>query len=244
MSSAMYAMHLNSVSFPAAMPKRLLSWTSALRTVVACLLFAIFAGCATSFSTPKPFLGASPPSAVYIYSFLDLREGILGPKFLAEVREQVAHDFRSRGIRVKQLSFNDSPLRGQFALQANQSARGKSSTRVPINEVIAENRADEASFNTSHRLIIFPIEVIQSNAYSGFHVRWSLLDAKTNQLDWFTNSYTQHQKWFLGDENPIGRAKQFVEAAIAEMEKAGVFQLKAPDFSMQTGRSQTSAANF
>jgi hypothetical protein len=197
---------------------------SMLRTAMPFLVFALCTGCATNFRPAQPFAGKSSVSSVYIYSFLDLREGTIGPNFLTEVRQEFARGFESRAVRTKQLWFNESPLRAQYALQSEQTGPGKSSLRVPVDEVIAANRADEESIGTTHRLVIFPIQVSQSSSYSGFQVRWDIRDAKTNELNWSTTSYSQHQRWVGGDENPAGRAKEFVEAAIAEMEKAGVFR--------------------
>jgi hypothetical protein len=189
----------------------------------ACALFAGLSGCATNFRTIQPLAGKAPPTSLYVYSFLDAREGAMGPQFLAEVRDQLGKALESRGVRHKQLWFNDSPLRTEYALEAKATGP-RSSTRVPVGEIITATRAEEAAFGASHRLVIFPVEVVQSNAFTGFHVRWDLIDAHTNERSWSATSYSQHQKWFLGDENPRDRATSFVQDALAEMEKAGVLR--------------------
>jgi hypothetical protein len=195
-----------------------------IRVAAACALFAVLSGCATNFRTTQPFAGKAPPTSLYVYSFLDLREGTMGPRFLGEVRDQLGKALESRGVRQKQLWFNESPLRTEYALEAKRAGSGASSMRVPVGEVIAATRDEEEAFGASHRLVIFPVEVTQSNTFSGFQVRWDVIDAKTNERNWSTTSYTQHTKWFLGDENPQDRARSFVEAALTEMEKAGVFK--------------------
>lgn len=197
-----------------------------LRKVLAPFLALALCSCATtSFqSTTAEYTGTKPVTAIYVYSFLDLRQGSLGPKFLDEVRRQLADALAQEEIRTKQLSFNDSPLRGQFSLEATGPNPANTSTRVPIDEVINATREDEKLFGASHRLVVFPAFVIASNTGSNFNVRWDLIDSQSNQVVWTTTSRSQHMKWFLGDENAQERASTFVQGLMSELRKAKIFQ--------------------
>lgn len=186
--------------------------------------FAILVGaCGTTFnSRGQVYNGSSPVNAVYIYSFLDLREGALGKQFLAEVKRQLSDALSKEGIRTKQLWFNESPLRAQFSLEAKGPNQATNSTRVPVDEVVTASREDEQSFGATHRLLVFPTSVMMSNTGSNFDIRWTLIDSQTNKIQWSTTSFSSHTKWFLGDENPAGRATEFVDGLMAELRKSHV----------------------
>ena len=111
----------------------------------------------TSFqSKTSEYTGVTPVSAVYVYSFLDLREGNLGKKFLAEVKRQLDEALAKDGIRVKQLWFNDSPLRAQFSLAEIGPHPSNTSTRVPVDEVIKDKLVSSLSLRQEPEFVISP----------------------------------------------------------------------------------------
>lgn len=179
----------------------------------------------TSFDskTPNPS-ETTPITAVYVYSFLDLREGSLGKNFLNEVRRQLDRALTHDGVRTKQLWFNDSPLRAQFSLEAAGPTAARTSMRVPVAEVVNATRDDERAFGASHRLIVFPASITSTNSGSTFTVRWDLIDSQTNRPTWTTTSRSHHMKWFLGDENPEERATTFVQSFLTELRKAHIIK--------------------
>lgn len=192
------------------------------RLMIISITFLVGA-CGTTFnSRGQVYDGPSQVTAVYVYSFLDLREGALGRQFLAEVRRQLSDALAKEGIRTKQLWFNESPLRTQFSLEEKGPNQATTSTRVPIDEVVMATREDEQSFGATHRLIVFPASVMMSNTGSNFDIRWTLIDSQTNKAHWSTTSFSSHAKWFLGDENPTGRASEFVNGLMAELRKSHV----------------------
>jgi hypothetical protein len=185
-------------------------------------------GCVTNnFRTPPPaFSGQAPMRAVYVYSFLDLRENELGPKFLAEVQRQLAAALKGKGASSAQLSFNDSPLRAEYLLKeepVSGSRTRQASTRVPVGEVIATNLQAEGTFGAPYRLIVFPVSLTALSTGHRFDVRWDIYDTRTNARVWSATSETLHQNWISHDENPAERAKILVEGIILQMGKAGVF---------------------
>jgi len=188
------------------------------------MLVAAIGGCATtSFNSRAPeYSGTSPVKSIYVYSFLDLREGALGRRFLADVKRQLETAMAQEGVQTKQLWFNESPLRGQFSLEATGPSPANTNTRVPINEVVKATQDDERAFGASHRLIVFPAFVMTSNYGSDFDIRWDLVDVHTGQVTWATTSTSHHMKWFLGDENPQERANTFVQGLMDELRRAKV----------------------
>jgi hypothetical protein len=192
------------------------------RLIVIATAFLVSA-CGTTFnSRGQVYDGPNQVTAVYVYSFLDLREGALGRQFLAEVRRQLSDALSKEGIRTKQLWFNESPLRAQFSLEDKGPNQANTSTRVPVDEVVIATREDEQFFGATHRLIVFPASVMMSNTGSNFDIRWTLIDSKSNKVSWSTASFSSHAKWFLGDENPTGRATEFVNGLVGELRKAHV----------------------
>ena len=200
-----------------------------LKTLFAPVLVAMLCACTTtSFQSRTPeYTGTTPVSAIYVYSFLDLRQGSLGKNFLAEVKRQLTDALAQDGIRTKQLWFNDSPLSGQFSLEATGPNPSNTTTRVPIEEVIKATQEDERVFGASHRLIVFPSAVMSANTGASFDIRWDLVDSQTNKVTWATKSFSYHTKWFLGDENPQKRAATFVQGLMAKLHKSKV--IRSPD---------------
>lgn len=195
------------------------------RLFIALLTLAL-CGCATSSFDSKPaaYSGTTPVTAIYVYSFLDLRQGSFGKNFLSEVKRQLDAALLREEVRTKQLWFNESPLRAEFSLEATGPNPARTATRVPVAEVISATSGDERAFGASHRLIVFPASVTSSNTGSNFSVRWDLIDSQTNQVVWTTTSRSQHMRWFLGDENPEDRASTLVQGFIAEFRKANIIK--------------------
>lgn len=205
--------------------KRLSISYCGLDRVVALLAAAVLSGCSTNFhSASSPYTDTTPVTAIYVYSFLDLRQGSLGPNFLAETKKQLTAALSREGIRSKQLWFNESPLREQFSLEAKGPNPANTNTRVPVGEVVEATQQDERAFGASHRLVVFPAYVMSSNTGSSFDIRWDLVNSQTNQLSWRTISRSHFQKFFLGDENPQDRASEVVQGLMSELRKAKVIR--------------------
>ncbi len=198
------------------------------------LISTTLASCTTTKFQSKSieYTDTVPVTAIYLYSFLDLREGILGPRFIDEVKHQFPAATSQEGIALQQLWFNDSPLRAQFSLEAVKTNSG-SKTRVPVDEVIQANQENERSFGASHRLIAFPSSVMASTTANSFDIRWALVNTKTNQVSWATTSFSYHQVWFGRDDNPQERAKTFVQGFMSELRKAKVIQSKQSQIETQ-----------
>lgn len=200
-----------------------------MRGLMVVAIAVLVSACGTTFnSRGQVYDGPGQVTAVYVYSFLDLREGALGKQFLVEVRRQLSDALSKEGIRTKQLWFNESPLRAQFSLEAKGPNPATTNTRVPVDEVVVATREDELSFGATHRLLVFPASVMMSNTGSNFDIRWTLIDAQTNKVHWSTTSFSSHMKWFLGDENPTGRATEFVDGLMAELRKSHVISGRGP----------------
>lgn len=199
-------------------------WSARSKLSILTIASMLSACATTSFQSRTPDYTGTPVSAVYLYSFLDLREGNLGKNFLAEVKRQLAEAFAKDGVRTKQLWFNESPVRAQFSLAETGPNPSNTSTRVPVDEVIKASQGDEQLFGATHRLIAFPVSVMNANTGASFHIRWDLIDLRTNKVAWSTTSFSYHAKWFLGDENPEERAHTFVQGLMAELRKAKVIQ--------------------
>jgi hypothetical protein len=179
-------------------------------------------GCATA---PKFQTQVAPQTSgvnnLYIYSFLDVREKQIGANFLQEVQRDLQDELTQRGIRSKQLWFNNSPQRAQYSLTESDQRivwRGRESTiRIPIPEVIAGNVGDERNFGARYRLVISPSGV--SNTGIGFEylVTWVMMDTRTGQVVWNASSKMKTVNLIKADEDPTGRAHLFVNGLMQEM---------------------------
>lgn len=190
-----------------------------LRNLAVSAMAVLIAGCSSTMvrKPPAPYAGKDAVKSMYVYSYLDCQD-IFSPKFLEEVRKQLPAALEARGIHMKQLYCSESPVRKNYALLEKQG-----STKIPVGEIISENRVNEEVFGASHRLIIFPYSTSWSNQGSYYNVQWSLVEVETDQVVWTVTTFSAHQRWFLGDEFPADRAKDFVGGVVNEMEKSKIF---------------------
>jgi hypothetical protein len=190
-----------------------------LRNLAVSAMSVLIIGCSSTIvrKPPAQYAGKDAITNLYVYSYLDCQE-IFSSKFLEEVRKQLPAALEARGVHMKQLYCSESPVRKNYALLEKQG-----STKIPVAEVISENRENEEVFNTSHRLIIFPYSTSWSNQSSYYNVQWNLVETKTNEVVWTVTTFSSHMRWFMGDEFPADRAKDFVEGIVNEMEKSNIF---------------------
>lgn len=190
-----------------------------------CMLFLAGTGCSTThvYSPPPKATYMREVKSIYIYSFLDLREGYVGSNFQLNVRRMLAEALDRKGVRNAQLWFNESPLRAQYILEAKRVNSLVSSTRIPVNEVIAENQSAERAFGDTHRLIIFPVFISSANGQT-LQVRWDVYNTLNNYMEWSTTTETFRTIWWSADENAVERAREFVDSIISEMVKSGVLK--------------------
>jgi hypothetical protein len=195
----------------------------------ALLAVICLSGCATA-PTFKTSVADSQAriGSVYVYSFLDLREKELGPKNLAEIERQMGEALTRHGVRNKQLWFNRAPVRDEIAL--NQQKRGNwfldlgTSARVPVNEVIASNAEDEKVFNPQTRLVVFPVDTVQTSTGVRIHVRWILAEAASGKVLWSAVSTTDNMNMWKADEYPEKRAFMLVDGLVKELQRVQVFK--------------------
>lgn len=191
---------------------------SRLCAILASVLF--LAGCTISHndivqsSTPQgPIDLKSGP--VYIYSFLDLREGMFGPSMLAATNRQLVDKLAAVGVKAKVLPFKQSEQGRYFPVT-------RASAEIPVEKVIAANAAEEAALGARYRLIIFPQATENQGTWFVYDVRWELVDIKTGRNVWVVKTHGGRLIMWHADEEPEGRAATLVDSLIKEMKTAKV----------------------
>lgn len=153
--------------------------------------------------------------AVYVYSFLDLREGLFGPTMLAVVNRQIVDKLSIAGVRATVLPFKQSAIGRYYPVT-------RASAEIPINQVIAANARDEAALSARYRLIIFPQSTETQGAWFVYDIRWDLIDIKANRTVWTAKTHGSRLIMWTADEEPEGRAATIADSLLNAMKSAKI----------------------
>jgi hypothetical protein len=186
------------------------------RMLAACgLLF--LAGCTIS---NNDFVKGGPPEAgvairngnVYVYTFLDLRDGFFGPTMLAAVNQQIVSKLGAAGVNAKVLAFKASETGRYFPVT-------QASADIPVDKVVAANKGDETAFGARYRLIVFPLSTETQGAWFVYDVRWELIDVQTGRSVWTVKSHGSRLNMWGSDEQPQDRAATVVDSFVGQLRK-------------------------
>ncbi len=181
---------------------------------VLCLVFLIsMSGCATnSFSKTQLHIENTSlkETKLYIYSFLDVREEILGTKMLDELDRQLLTALKDAGVTVDLLRYKDSEAGAYFASTI-------SAVPNPVRETVTRNWNNERKTGAQYRLTVEPFSVVRSGSWRHYEIRWSVMNATTGELIWSSQSSGKHINAVHHDEDPELRAKTIVDGVIQEM---------------------------
>lgn len=191
---------------------------SQLKPLLAAACVALLSACASNefLQTKTHVDGLSLKNTkLYIYSFLDVRTGELGPNLLNEFDRQLAQQLAKSGITTKVLRFKDSEPGKQYSFTST-------GMQIPVRETIVQNAANEREMGADYRLIIFPSHLTVAGAWRHYDVRWDLLNARTGKVVWSTQSKGKHMNAWKQDEDPETRAKTIVDGIVGEMQKSNL----------------------
>lgn len=188
------------------------------RRFIAAAALLLLAGC--TYSSNEVVRSSTPPAevrlntgALYVYSFLDLRDALFGPTMLTALNRQLTEKLSAAGVKAKVLTFKDSEIGRYFPGTA-------ASSNIPVEKVIAANAADEAAIGARYRLIIFPQSTQAQGAWFAYEVSWELVDIATNKPVWTVKTQGRRLVMWTTDEQPEGRAATVLDAFFAEIKKA------------------------
>lgn len=188
----------------------------------------VLAGCAI-----KPSVDVSTASSsgfelrdLYIYSFLDVRQTNLGPKYLAEFERQLGDALEKRRVRSRQLWFSRSEMGRHTAMMESVSSvypRRNSSLVVPVKGTVEENVQDEVAFGARYRMILFPKQIADQN----YTVHVDIYDVATGRLVWYATMQGRNFNWVVGDEVPEQRASLAVQSLMEAFDGSKLFPIGA-----------------
>lgn len=176
---------------------------------------------------PAPPMPPAPPrvavapaklrgSLVYVYSFLDLREGLYTSKVLDRFDGDLTARLQAETIGSKILHFDHSAAStGEF--YAGGSLNGSESREIPVMETIYRNLADEVAVKARFRLIVFPSQYTVAGAWRFYQIRFVLIDTRTNRrvMDYLYSG--KHLVMWKNSENSEARSKKILDHLFAEL---------------------------
>jgi len=179
------------------------------------IFIIILSGCVSKpeFQTVKKLEKEFAIEQLYLYSFLDLREKIMGQNLIKEIEIQFDVEFKKRGVEIEQLWFKKSDV-----LSSSSLVEDGNGVDVPVGDVIYENLKNEVATNTKYRLVAFPSYVRLTNTGVGYQVRWELFDALSNEKLWSSSSWTYNSNFIYKDELADERAKALVGGLMKQLE--------------------------
>lgn len=178
------------------------------------------AGCAVASNSvvksSRPDAGVSVrEGSLYVYTFLDLREAYFGADMLTALNRQLVEKLAAGGVKTKVLTFMSTDA-GRYFPNTGASAD------VPVEKVIAGNRAEETVADARYRLVVFPLTTRMIGAWFIYDLRWELIDGKTDHVVWTVKTHGRHLALWSRNEMPDDRAALIVDDFIAEMKKSGL----------------------
>jgi hypothetical protein len=146
-------------------------------------------------------------SRVYVYSFLDVRAPDLGRGMMRQIRHELALGLENRGVANEQHWFREDPLADDFA-------GWRSTTTIPVRQVIERNAEAEHRFGAEYRLIAKPVDTQIAGTTSNYIFTWVLEDTRTNEVVWATTAIAEHRDVIgILDEELDGRGRKLVDLA-------------------------------
>jgi hypothetical protein len=175
-------------------------------------------GCASFKVTPSPpnTSGDSiKDTRIQLYSFLDVREDVLGITFVAEVNKQLAGALQGELVTTQLATFKDSPAARYFTVSNKDLS-------VPMVDVIAANLNNEKTFSATHRMILFPKSTLVKDGGPDFVLQVDIYEVKTLKLIW-RNTVNVHQyNSIYYDMNSEGRARTLVTEVMKSFKSAKI----------------------
>jgi hypothetical protein len=166
---------------------------------VLALAAALASGCVTTRFRDEsaPYAGA-PVERLYVYSFLGARVDEVGKAYVEAFDRSLLSMLQGRGVDARLHRFQESPvlqgepLTAEGWVAAHQSfvtkdASGGSRFGIPVGDVLRLNLEDERRFGATHRLVVFPARIYNSN---WLYTRWDLVDAEHRTANWTITSLT------------------------------------------------------
>ena len=156
---------------------------------------------------------------IYVYSFLDVREAEFSRKVIDAVNAGLLERLKAINSTGTLLEYRKTP-RGEFI--ADKSALGRSSTAIPVREVVADNVEAEIMASTRLRMIIFPKSFEASGSWRFYTIRWMLFVAGNSQPFWDFSYRGEHVTFWSEKGNTEARAKKILDAAFKDLEAKGL----------------------
>jgi hypothetical protein len=176
---------------------------------------------------PIPPINSAPKlsgSFVYVYSFLDIREQLLGHDCLVRLNADLVDALKALGADSKVRSHKDVVGAPSYVATISAGYRGGSSSRgtVPIVETIFANATDERATQARYRLIVLPSTFSTRGAWQFWTIRWTLVDVGSGRIIWSTTTEGRRLIWINVEEGGEVRAKGIVDKFAAEFHNSGI----------------------
>jgi len=175
---------------------------------------------ASAQSEPQSFEPIMKGKSVYIYDFLDIRKRQFGDAFFDIFESKLTDGLTKYGLDTKVIRFSKTRAGGFYS--SSDQINTYQSGSVPVEQVINDNIPEERSFNSSYRIIAFPLSYTVSQMSQSYDIRWVVEDVSSGKqvLD-----FTYHGKnmiLFSTKENPEGRASKLVNHFLEELRAKGL----------------------
>lgn len=176
---------------------------------------------------PAPAFTVAPTPAklqgsfVYVYSFLDVREGEYTSKVLDQFDSDLTARLQAQAIGSKILRFERSAASSN-EFYAGGSVNGNESRSIPVMETVFRNLADEAAAKARFRLIVFPSRYTVAGAWRFYEIRFVLMDARSNRrvMDYIYSG--KHLVMLKNSENAGARSKKILDHLFEELKSRGL----------------------
>lgn len=184
--------------------------------LAACTTIASYQGTQTTRD-----VGSIQGQRVYVYSFLAVGRNAIGPGVVDRIDGVLTDRLSQSSITV---GFGNSsqtnPTDGQRA-----ASRSSGRLRLPIIEIVDNNRNNEQEFGAKYRLLIVPRFLSMSDRSGDggqYTVSWVLIEIASEEIIWQTQLNGAYNPLIYDNERADERAAMLVDGAIEQMRASGL----------------------
>lgn len=172
--------------------------------------------------SPGPaYYGTRPVKRLSVYMFIDFRTEYVNQELRNAVADRLGGALLASGVPTQVVWFTET-RQGKGLLADVKSHTFSNVTSIPVGRTIAENWPKEREFAATHRLIVFPSNIIATGQNGTLEVKWDIRDASTDYVEWSVYTQTTRLSAAMSNDQARDAASSLAAAIVGELRARAV----------------------